>query len=122
MWGLDFRDNMDVVDNMTLMYSTDVFTSKAVDIIKQHSSRNKGKPLFLEVAHQAVHSGNFLAPLEAPQKYIDAVAHITPYARRMLAAMTVGLDHSVGSIVAALHDADMLKVNSGIRRTIKIHL
>ena len=38
-------------------------------------------------------------PLEAPQKYLDYYSWIKDHDRRVFAAMTMALDHSVGRII-----------------------
>lgn len=42
------------------------------------------QPLFMYVAHQAVHAGNFDI-LQAPQKYIDRFGYITNIRRKYFA-------------------------------------
>ena len=54
-WG-DFGD-----------YATDLFTAEAEKVIERHAHaqrREDGRPLFLYLAHLAVHSGNSYAPLQ----------------------------------------------------------
>ena len=121
MSGLDFRDGVNIVTNASNMYSTDLFTDKAVEIIERHAKYKRKpqkddpnvdevEPLFLEIAHQAVHSGNSISPLEAPAEYVNRVSHIQPYERRMFAAMMTALDDSVARVVSALRGQDLLKV------------
>ena len=43
MSGLDFRDGMRVVRNATNLYSTDLFTDKAVEIIEKHAKYKIGR-------------------------------------------------------------------------------
>ncbi len=68
--GYDFRRNLDFFEPEKGSYNTDVFTEEAVRIIRRHASENddaggEGKtPLFLYLAHQAVHSGNPDSPLQ----------------------------------------------------------
>jgi hypothetical protein len=63
-------------------YSTDVFTKEAVRLIKAH---NASKPLFLYLAHAAVHSGNPYNPLPAPDEAVAKFRAITNYNRRRFA-------------------------------------
>jgi hypothetical protein len=63
-------------------YSTDVFTKEAVRLIKAH---NASKPLFLYLAHAAVHSGNPYNPLPAPDEAVAKFSAITNYNRRRFA-------------------------------------
>ncbi|XP_054267783.1 arylsulfatase B-like isoform X1 [Macrosteles quadrilineatus] len=86
-------------------YATDLFTDEAVDIIQKH---NKESPLFLYLAHLAVHAGNRGKYLEAPQEFVDRFQHIKDPNRRTYAAMVAKLDESVGRVVAALQTRYML--------------
>ena len=77
------------------MYSTELFTTLAVDIIQSH---NHSKPLYLYLPHQAVHSANGIQPLQAPEKLIKKFKHIEDERRRIYAAMVTALDDSVGKV------------------------
>ena len=53
------------------VYATDIFTTEAVGIIRDHSRatnevtrQQEDKPLFLYLAHLAVHSANTYSPLQ----------------------------------------------------------
>ena len=59
---------LQVVKDQKGHYATDMFTDEAVHIIEHHST---SKPLFLYLAHQAVHTGNPDAPLQAPEELIE---------------------------------------------------
>lgn len=63
-------------------YITDVFTDYAVKTIEEHDI---AKPLFLVVAHTAVHSGNVGKLLEAPQETINKFKHVEDSNRRTYA-------------------------------------
>lgn len=63
-------------------YSTQIFTKKANNVIERHNASN---PLFLYIAHAAVHSGNPYNPLPAPQNKINSFAGITDINRRQYA-------------------------------------
>jgi arylsulfatase B/arylsulfatase I/J len=66
---LDLRNDTNVLeDNST--YSTILYTSEAVRMIKHHDPAQG--PFFLYAAYQAVHG-----PLEAPQKYLDQCDHVS---------------------------------------------
>ncbi|XP_060557801.1 arylsulfatase B-like isoform X1 [Ruditapes philippinarum] len=105
-WGLDWRRNLDLIRNETEMYSTDLFTAEAVNIIKKHDTK---EPLFLYLPHQAVHSGNTGGdPLQAPQHYVDRFLHIKNYHRRLFAGMVAALDDSVGAVVKTLESRGMM--------------
>lgn len=86
MWGLDMRRGLEPASDLHGEYSTDVFTDEAVDLIRQH---NKSEPLFLYLAHAAVHSGNPYNPLAAPDTLISMFGNITDYYRQRFAGETL---------------------------------
>jgi arylsulfatase B len=86
-------------------YVTRLYTHEAESVIAEH---NTSQPLFLYLAHLAVHVGSPYQPLEAPQETIDKFQHIEDYRRRVFAAMLSELDDSVGSVVKALADRNLL--------------
>ncbi|CAL8131486.1 unnamed protein product [Orchesella dallaii] len=105
-WGYDFRKNMDVVYQPFGRYNTDTFTQESVQIIQEQPTE---KPLFLMVSHTAPHTGSDYNPLQAPQENIDKFQDsIEDENRRVYAAMVDKLDESVGKIVAALAEKEML--------------
>ncbi|XP_035224042.1 arylsulfatase J-like [Stegodyphus dumicola] len=104
--GLDFHDDNENVWDYTGQYATNVYTKKAEDIIRSH---NSSKPLFLYLAHQAVHAGNSYAPLQAPPEYVEIFTHIKDADRRNFAGMVSSLDNSVGELFSELDKANMLK-------------
>uniref|UniRef100_A0A336MIA9 CSON000254 protein n=1 Tax=Culicoides sonorensis TaxID=179676 RepID=A0A336MIA9_CULSO len=106
VWGLDMRRGLDVARDLHGKYTTDIVTEEAVHLIKNH---NETKPLFLYLAHVAVHSGNPYNPLPAPDEVVAEMSHIEDYKRRRFAAVLTKLDRSVGEVVKALHDTNMLK-------------
>ena len=63
-------------------YATDLFTDRAVRIINSH---NTSRPLFLYLAHLAVHSANPYAPLQAPQEIVKEFMYIEDEKRRTFA-------------------------------------
>ena len=87
-------------------YATDIFTTEAEKIISSHPTDS---PLFLYLAHLAVHSANTYSPLQAPQDAIDKHKYIKDDNRRTFSGMLYKLDESVGKVVKALQDKDMLK-------------
>ncbi|CAN7988134.1 unnamed protein product, partial [Ixodes hexagonus] len=105
-FGLDFWNDTTPVRTEWGHYSTYLFTDRAVSLVKNH---DKSKPLFLYMAHQAVHCGDFLVGLRAPE---SAIAHF-PYIRNKNRSIHAGavyeLDQSVGIVMEALHRRDMLK-------------
>ena len=106
-WGIDFRENENVANLSQYQgqYSTEIYTKKAVDLILNHK---QDKPLFLYLAHQAVHKGNIYKPLEAPDKYVDKFKSIKNLKRRTFAGMISALDDSVGEVVQAFNRAKIL--------------
>ena len=87
-------------------YATDIFTSEAEKIISSHPTSS---PLFLYLAHLAVHSANTYSPLQAPQDAIDRHSYIKDVNRRKFSGMLYKLDESVGKVVAALDAKKMLQ-------------
>lgn len=94
------RNNLDPSWETVGQYATDLFTGKALDIIQNH---NKSMPMFMFLSHLAPH-----APLEAPQQEIDKFDYIGDPKRRIYAALMSKLDESVGKVVQALDENDML--------------
>lgn len=77
------------------MYSTELFTTVAIDIIQSHDA---SKPLYLYLPYQAVHSANKIQPLQAPEKLINKFKNIKDERRRIYAAMVTALDDAVGKV------------------------
>ena len=67
-------------------YATDLFTAEAVNMIRSH---NTSSPLFLYLAHLAVHSANPYAPLQAPREDVDRFPYIEDERRRTFAGQSV---------------------------------
>lgn len=63
-------------------YTTDIITNESVRIIRSHNASN---PLFLYIAHAAVHSGNPYNPLPAPDSITSKFTYISDFARRKYA-------------------------------------
>lgn len=63
-------------------YSTDVFTSKAVNLIKNHDI---DQPLFLYLSQIAPHAGAKNDPLQAPKEEIEKFSHIPDLEKRKYA-------------------------------------
>ncbi|MBI3822908.1 MAG: sulfatase-like hydrolase/transferase, partial [Planctomycetes bacterium] len=75
-------------------FATDLFTDESIDFMK----RNKDQPWFLYLAYNAVHT-----PLEIDPKLKERVpADVTDQARRGYLALLLGLDDSIGRILAHL--------------------
>ncbi|XP_054740274.1 arylsulfatase B [Anastrepha obliqua] len=107
MWGLDMRKGMEIGYEFHGKYTTDIVTDEAVRVIADHNAT--AQPLFLYVAHAAVHSGNPYNPLPAPDDVVAKLEQIEDMGRRRYAAMLVKLDESVGRIVQELQARNMLQ-------------
>lgn len=71
------------VDNKTIgIYSTDLYTEAAINVIAEH---NKSKPMFLYLAHLAVHAGNTYEPFQAPDEEVAKFLDISDPERRTYA-------------------------------------
>ncbi|KAF4517307.1 hypothetical protein B566_EDAN008642 [Ephemera danica] len=90
-------------------YVTDLLTEESVRLIEAAGKKDKSDPLFLFISHLAVHAGN---PgdndLEYPVDDLDRFSYIPDLRRRKLAAMAWNMDKSVGQVVKALADNNML--------------
>nr|CAD7266796.1 unnamed protein product [Timema shepardi] len=105
-WGLDMRRGLEPAWDLHGQYSTDVFTNEAVKLIDSH---NFSRPLFLYLAHAAVHSSNPYNPLPAPDIVVAKYAHLQDYTRQRFAGVLHKLDESVGKVVAALQNRGLLQ-------------
>ncbi|XP_040928962.1 arylsulfatase B isoform X2 [Betta splendens] len=92
--ALDLRDGEEVATGYEGVYSTELFSQRAVSIIEQHAA---DKPLFLYVALQAVH-----APLQVPERYVAPYIFIQDRDRRAYAGMVAAMDEAVGNITRSL--------------------
>ena len=85
--------------------STNLFTDRAVEIIKKHHSTEQDKPLFLYLAYQGVHE-----PRQSPEHYYDKYNEtIMDLQRRQFAGMLSALDEGVENVTAALRESSMLQ-------------
>ncbi|XP_059622698.1 arylsulfatase B [Phlebotomus argentipes] len=105
-WGFDMRRGMDVAYDLHGKYLTDIISQESVRVVKNH---NSSIPLFLYIAHGAVHSGNAYNALPAPDEKVDKLRGIDEFNRRKFGAMMSSLDDSVGEVVAALASQGMLE-------------
>ncbi|XP_037075366.1 arylsulfatase I-like [Pollicipes pollicipes] len=105
LWGLDLRRGLQLVGGAFGQYTTELFTTEAERLIGAH---NASRPLFLYLAHHAVHAGNAYAPLQAPAAARARFPWITDERRRAFAGMVSELDASVGRVVSALAAAGLL--------------
>ncbi|KAL4707476.1 hypothetical protein ACJJTC_000120 [Scirpophaga incertulas] len=105
-WGFDFRRDPEIISHDLFgKYATDIYTEEAVKLIKYH---NRTQPLFLVVAHSAVHSGNPYEPLRAPEDVVAKFSHIQDRQRQKFAGMLWKLDESVGKVMEALQESGLL--------------
>ncbi|XP_065213376.1 arylsulfatase B-like [Planococcus citri] len=107
-WGYDAWNNHDrAADRFKGKYATDVFTEEAVNIIKNHDTST---PLFLDVSHVAVHAGfNNLLQVRNEQENNERFANIEDQHRRLFAGVLTALDESVGKLMVALDEKNMLE-------------
>nr|XP_024218474.1 arylsulfatase B [Halyomorpha halys] len=103
--GLDARRNGTVAWDIVGKYSTEVWSQEAVRVIKNH---NPEEPLFLYFAHNAVHASNRGRLLEAPQGRVNSFKYIVDPNRRTFAAMVSKVDDTIGDLVEALKEKEML--------------
>lgn len=82
-WGLDMREGNDVAYNLHGESTTEVITKHSLSVIDAHNVTQG--PLFLYVAHAAVHSGNPYNPLPANDDLVAKLGHIPRYKRRKYA-------------------------------------
>ncbi|CAH2105720.1 unnamed protein product [Euphydryas editha] len=109
-WSIGQVLGLDLFRNLTPAwdvegYITDIYTEEAKSIISTH---DVSKPLFLMLAHNAPHSANEGAPLQAPPDIVRSLRHIELPQRRYYAAMVKKLDDSVGDIVKTLSKKGIL--------------
>ncbi len=82
--------------------------------LRRHSAsiRVSGErhPLFLYLAHQAVHSANTYSPLQAPPESVSRFrGRIPDENRRRFAGMLWEMDASLGRLMETLAEEDMLR-------------
>ena len=70
-----------------------------MDVINAHDT---SKPMFMYLAHQAVHNANGNQLIQAPQGVINKFKHIKNKRRRIFAAMATVLDQSVGKVLITI--------------------
>ena len=85
MWGLDLHDGLEDDWSEFGNYTTRLFTRKAEEIIENHSPEEG--PLFLYLAHLAVHSANPHSPLQAPIETVKRFEYIEDKNRRIFAGL-----------------------------------
>ncbi|CAN8008027.1 unnamed protein product, partial [Ixodes pacificus] len=103
--GLDLWEDTTPVRNEAHHYSTDLFTEKALSLIKDH---DQAKPMFLYLSHQAVHCGDYKVQLEAPASAVAHFPYIKSQNRSIHAGAVYELDKSVGLVMEVLNKRGML--------------
>ncbi|KAF4529912.1 hypothetical protein B566_EDAN018162, partial [Ephemera danica] len=91
---------------LTGQYITRVFTERAEKLIEQH---DKSNPFMLYLPYSSVHIANPYEPLQAPPETIEKFSYIDNMKRRIQAAVIYELDQSIGHVVQALKNRDMLE-------------
>ena len=91
-----FRNNEPVKESG---YTTTLLGDDAVRLIERH---DPGKPLYLYLAFNAVHT-----PYQAPKEYVDRFPNIADPTRRTYAGMVAAMDDQIGRVVAALDKKKM---------------
>jgi arylsulfatase B len=79
-------------------YLTDALTREAVAFIEKH----KGKPFFLYLSYNAVHS-----PMQGADEYMRRFERIEDIHRRVFAAMLSNMDDSIGSVLRMLRECKL---------------
>jgi arylsulfatase A-like enzyme len=102
--GLDMWDDDQPDTTQRGVYSTHLFTSKAVQFIKNHTMRKSPAPFFLYLSYSAVHT-----PLQAPAKAVARFAHLGDKKRRVYAAMLEVMDEGIGNVTDELEFLGLLE-------------
>lgn len=76
------RRNLTVAWDTVGKYSTDLFTNEAIRLINEHDT---DRPMFLYLAHLAVHKGNEEQLFRAPDEEIAKFSYILDPERRIQA-------------------------------------
>nr|XP_050042516.2 arylsulfatase B-like isoform X1 [Dermacentor andersoni] len=103
--GTDFWDNNSPVTNVEGAYDTHLVTDRAVEIISGHDTR---KPMFMYMSTLAVHAQTGHLATDAPERNIAKFPYIGDRNRTLFAGAVDALDESVGRVVEALYNRDML--------------
>ena len=80
-----------------------------MDIINTH---DKTKPLFLYLPYQAVHSANYIQPIQAPPELVKKFKNISNVDRRTFAAVVSALDSSIGKVSTTLSQHEYRAANN----------
>jgi len=94
----------EVIDGRGI-YSTDLFTDRAIDVIENHTlTASDDNPLFLYLPYLATHS-----PLQAPQEFTDLYKNRNDWSdnRQTYAGMITSMDYGISRVIAALQESGM---------------
>lgn len=75
-------DNEQIVNDVTQMYATEMFTREAIKVIKSH---DKSVPLYLQINHLEVHAATGFHPTRAKPEDVDKFLYIENPKRKHLA-------------------------------------
>ncbi|KAF9405502.1 hypothetical protein HW555_013793 [Spodoptera exigua] len=103
-YGLDFFNNLEPVEDQR-GHLTEVLTDRAVKLIRNHDT---SVPLYLHMSHAAPHVGGGFVNLQTPEDLIAANDHIAHSPRRLYAGLVTGLDRSIGHVISALAERELL--------------
>ncbi|CAN8002584.1 unnamed protein product [Ixodes hexagonus] len=114
MQGFDLRLNSDPMWNHSGVYSTRLFTQRAVHLFSQSAPNTMfllalRQPLLLILSHQALHTANYHGGLQCPLEHLDTFSYIGDRKRSVFAGALTEVDQSLGQMFKALHDRGLLK-------------
>ncbi|KAI8484767.1 hypothetical protein Bbelb_375300 [Branchiostoma belcheri] len=92
--GLDFWDGKTSVSDQNGVYSTELFASRAEDIINQHDPNT---PLFLYLPFQNVHT-----PHQVPSSYTQTFSTVQDDDRKTILGMATALDDAIKRVTDTL--------------------
>lgn len=98
--GYDLHDGYDNV--MDSRHATELFASKAIEVIRKHKSQESTQPLFLYFSLTAPHY-----PLTPMPEHLAKCQHMKTYRRRDFCGLVVGADEAIKNVTDALKAAAM---------------
>ncbi|KAK7105714.1 arylsulfatase I-like [Littorina saxatilis] len=99
--GYDFWDGSEVDWTAQGKYSTTLFSDRAVNIVKEHSSRADDRPLYIFLSFDALHQ-----PIEAPAEFIEKCRDIEDSDRKIRCAMMAAVDDGIDKVITAFTEAE----------------